>query len=183
MTDQFVETGQSPPAPGVSLAPVEMVLDNYRVIGDLKQPGVNRRLVDVMNNNDLEFFVIKDGEIDDPFTDLDVPKNVASLEIRRESILFAFPRGGLGHEPADSFESVRKVPVRSTIVLPGFEVNGDVHFIPDVRPEDVPMLQHRNFVAVTDARVRASGGRVAEWNEPLVVVNIGQALIFAIDRD
>lgn len=166
----------------MAVSRVELILDNYRVIGDIKQPGVPRRLVDLMNNTDVEFFVVRQGEIDDPFTDTDVPKGLASIEIHRESILFAFPRGGDAPEHGDAFETVKKVPVGCTVILPGFEVSGDVHFIPDVKPEDVPMLQNRHFIAVTDARIHASGGRAVTWEEPVAVVNVARAMIFAVDR-
>lgn len=185
MSDQSWVAGDSPaaaPAANVSFVRVEMVLDNYRVTGDLRQAGVVRRLVDMMNNTDLEFFVMKNGEIDDPFTGSDEPKRMANVEIHRESVLFAFPRSAAAPKHGDAFEVVKKVPVRSTIILPGFEVNGDVHFIPDIDPEDVPMLQNRHFIAMTNASVRASGGRTAEWNEDVVVVNLAQALVFAIDQ-
>lgn len=165
----------------MAVSRVELMLDNFRVSGDIKQAGVPRRLVDLMNNSDIEFFTMQDGEIDDPFADGDEPRKLANLEIVRESILFALPRGGDAPEHGDAFDTVKKVPVACTVVLPGFEVRGNVHFIPDVAPEDVPMMQNRHFIPVTDARVRASGGRTATWEEPIVVVNLVQALVFAID--
>jgi hypothetical protein len=185
MTDEFAAPDQAatiPHAPPTAISHVELVLDNYRVTGDIRQPGVPRRLVDLLNNSDVEFFVVRNGAIDDPFADDDEPKQLSSLEIYRESIFFAIPRGGDAPEHGDAFETVRKVPVPATIILPGFVVTGNVYFVPDIEPEDVPMLQHRHFIAVTDARVSASGGRTAVWDEPIVVVNIGQAFIFAIDQ-
>lgn len=170
--------GGSPP---IAVSRVELIVDNLRVVGDIKQAGVPRRLVDLLNNHDVEFFVVEDGEIDDPFTDGEAPRKLANMEIVRESILFAFPRGGNAPERGDAFETVKKVPVRSTIVIPGFEVRGNVHFIPDIRPEDVPMMQNRHFIPVTDARITATGGHSAEWNEPIAVVNLIQAFVFAVD--
>ena len=165
----------------MAVSRVELVLDNFRVIGDIKQAGVPRRLVDLMNNSDIEFFVVKRGEIDDPFTELDIPRKLANVEILREAILFAVPRGGDAPEHGDAFETVKKVPVATTIILPGYELRGNVHFIPDVKPEDVPMMQNRHFIPVTDARISASGARKATWEEPVVVVNLMQAEVFAID--
>lgn len=165
----------------MAISRVEVVVDNFRVTGDIKQAGVPRRLVDLMNNTDIEFFVMKNSKIDDPFRDGDVARQLKSLEIFRESILFALPRGGDAPEHGDAFETVKKVPVPTTIVLPGIEVRGNVHFIPDVTPEEVPMMQNRHFIPVTEARISASGGRTALWEEPIAIVNLMRALIFAID--
>lgn len=165
----------------MAVSRVELILDNFRVIGDIRQAGVPRRLVDLMNNGDVEFFMIKNSEIDDPFTPGGVPRRLKSVEIVRESILFAMPRGGDAPEHGDAFETVRKVPVPTTIVISGFEVRGNAHFIPGVKPEDVPMMQNRHFIPITDARISASGGRTATWAEPVAIVNLKQALVFAID--
>lgn len=173
---------EPPSTPAFSVVRVEMVLDNYRLVGELRQPGVPRRLVDTMNNNDIDFLVVENARADDPFTDLDEPRPFRKVEVVRTSVLFAIPRGGDQVDHGDSFETVRKVPVLATIVLPGFEVCGNVHFLPDVKPEEVPMLQQRHFIPVTDARISASGGRRASWNEPVAVVNLAQALFFAVNK-
>jgi hypothetical protein len=184
VTDETYSVAEAPAAtagPPVAVSRVELILDNFRLTGNIRQAGVPRRLVDLMNNSDIEFFVMNDCRIDDPFRPEDPPRKLKSVEIFRESILFALPRGGDAPEHGDAFETVRKVPVPTTIVIPGFEVRGNAHFIPDVKPEDVPMMQNRHFVPLTDACISASGGRTATWNEPVAVVNLMQALLFAID--
>lgn len=184
MTDEPISAADAPPAalnPPVAVSRVELILDNFRVTGDIKQAGVPRRLVDLMNNADIEFFVMNESEIDDPFRPEEAPRKLGNMEIVRESILFAVPRGGDAPEHGDSFETVRKVPVPATIVIPGFEVRGNAHFIPDVKPEDVPVMQNRHFIPITEARIAASGGRTRSWEEPVAIVNLMQALVFAID--
>lgn len=182
-TEAITPVESAGPAQQVAVSRVEMVLDNYRVVGDIRLPGAPRRLVDTLNNNDLELIALDDVETDDPFTDLDEPRRFPRIEIVRMSVLFGMPRGGDHLEQGDAFETVEKKPVRCTIVLPGFEIRGNVYFIPGVRPEDVQILQQRNFVPVTEVRISASGGRRAVWEEPLAVVNLAQALFFAVDGD
>ena len=48
-------------APRFTGVPVELVLDSFRVIGELFAPGVPRRLVDILNSNDLSYFVMHSG--------------------------------------------------------------------------------------------------------------------------
>lgn len=165
----------------MAVSRAELIVGNFRLTGDIRQVGVPRRLVDLMNNSDVEFFIVKNGEIDDPFSAGGARRKLKSVEVLRESILFAMPRGGDAPEHGDTFETVKKVPVPTTIILPGFELRGNVHFIPDVAPEDVPMMQNRHFIPVTDVRISASGGSSGTWNEPIAIVNLIQAKIFAVE--
>ncbi|MFQ5472503.1 MAG: hypothetical protein ACE5FA_06425 [Dehalococcoidia bacterium] len=177
------ETPASPTHP-VSLARVELVLDSFRVVGNIRQPGVPRRLVDLLNNTDIEFLELEDVRIDDPCAQRSRPRTFRNLEVNRTSVLFAMPRGGDSPDHGDAFDTVKKVPVSSTIVLPGFEVTGNVHFIPSVDPRKVPMLINKHFIPVTQATVTGADGRTASWTEPVCVVNLERAVLYGVrDED
>ena len=77
------------------------------------------------------------------------------------------------------FETVAKVPVPATIVLPGFEVTGNVHQAPNADPTLASLLASGRFIPLTDATIVAvqQGGRT--WREPIVVVNLARAQLYA----
>jgi hypothetical protein len=140
-------------------------------------------LVDLLNNPDIEFLTILDAQIDDPTVSGAQPETFVSVELARAAIMFAIPRGGDSPAHGDAFDTVTKAPISSTIVLPGFEVTGNVHFLPDVEPREVPMLIGGHFVPVTEATVRGADGRAASWTEPICVVNLERALLFGVRNE
>lgn len=155
---------------------VEMVLDSYRVIGELHAPGVPRRLVDIMNSSDLSYFVMRTGTLDDPFDPSAEPKSFDVIQLDRAGILFAMPRGDV--KKPDPFEVVRKKPVPSTAVLPGFSVTGQLYLMPDADPALVPIVADHHFVPFTDAIIVTDKGRPETWHEPLVIVNMTRVLFY-----
>ncbi|HEV8575289.1 MAG TPA: hypothetical protein VGR43_11350 [Dehalococcoidia bacterium] len=184
--DTFIATPTEPAQPrweeprftGVR---VEIVMDSYRVDGELFAPGVPRRLVDIMNSNDLAYFVLHTGTLDDPFNPDIAPKSFDLIQLDRAGILFAMPRGDV-HKP-DPFEVVRKKRVPSTVVLPGFELTGNLHLMPDADPKLVPIISDHHFVPFTDVTVIADKGRPQAWNEPLLIVNMTRAVFYGTRRD
>ena len=164
----------------VSLVVAELFLDSHRVVGELQHVGALHRLVDVLNAIDGTFIVVHNGEMDDPHRPNEAPRRLQVIHVHRNAILFAIPKPGAGpaHRPR-SFEVVEKVPVWATIVLPGYEITGNVYLPPDVDPIRAPLLSNNRFVPLTDATVVAvqNGGRTRE--EPLVVINLGRALLWA----
>jgi len=163
-------------APRFTGVPVEMLLDSYRVTGELFAPGVPRRLVDILNSNDLPYFVMHSGTLDDPFNQDADTKTFDLIQLDRAGILFAMPRGDV-HKP-DPFEVVRKKRVPSTAVLPGFKVTGELHLMPDADPALVAVVSDHHFVPFTDVTVVTDKGRTQSWHEPLVIVNMTRVLFY-----
>ena len=159
---------------------VEMVLDSYRVIGELFAPGVPRRLVDVLNSSDLSYYVMHTGALDDPFNPSAEPRSFDVIQLDRSGILFAIPRGEV-HKP-DPFETVRKKRVPSTVVLPGFEVKGNLHLMPDADPALVPIVSDHHFVPFTDVTITADKGSSQVWQEPLVIVNMTRSTFYGTQK-
>jgi hypothetical protein len=160
--------------------PLEIVMDSHRVIGNIRT-GAPRRLIDILNALTDEFFIIHNAYVDDPFDDADVPpRRFDILQVRRKAVLFAIPRNGF--DPVDAeFEKVAKDYVPSTIVLPGFEVRGDLHVLHGSDPAHVPLPTHRHFIAVSEAVVRCSHGRPMTWREKVIFVNVERNLLFGVD--
>ncbi|MDO8614086.1 MAG: hypothetical protein Q7R32_14885, partial [Dehalococcoidia bacterium] len=72
-----------------------------------------------------------------------------------------------------------KRPTAATILLPGIEVTGQIHLPPGADPGSVPLLGRRDFLPVTDAVVTQSAFTIVRWEQPLVVVNLDRAVIYA----
>jgi len=185
MPEEFSTTAaldQANPEPAqvqVSLVVAELFLDSHRVVGELQHPEALRRLVDVLNAIDGTFIVVHNGELDDPHRPKEAARRLPVIHVHRNAILFAIPKAGLGPtRPPRSFEVVEKMPVWATIVLPGYEITGNVYLAPDVDPIRAPLLVNNRFVPLTDATVVAvqNGGRTRD--EPLVVVNLARALLW-----
>ena len=168
-------------APRFTGVPVEFILDSYRVIGELFAPGVPRRLVDILNSNDLSYFVMHSGTLDDPFDPSADTRSFDVIQLDRGGILLAIPRGEI-HKP-DPFETVRKKRVPSTAVLPGFKVTGNLHLMPDADPALVPIVADHHYVPFTDVTVVTDKGRPQTWHEPLLIVNMTRVLFYGTRKD
>jgi len=181
-TDQFLEPApvpEAPPEPEVPRATgviVEIVMDSFRVNGELFAPGVPRRLVDILNSNDMSYFIMNSGTLDDPLDPEAEQHSFDVIQVDRSGILFAIPRGEV--RKPDPFEVVRKKRVPSTVVLPGFEATGDLHLMPDADPKLVPIVSDHHFVPFTDVTVTADKGRAQVWREPLLIINMARALFY-----
>jgi len=157
---------------------VEIILDSYRVTGDLMAAGGPRRLVDILNAYEEPSILIREAVIDCPVMDGAPVKQCDAVQVHMPTILFAIPVGDdVKHE--DPFESVRKVPIDCTIVLPGYEIAGKIHMIEEVVPSETPLLGARHFVALTDATITSLFNRSRSWTADVVVVNVGRAVLFA----
>ena len=157
---------------------VELVMDSHSVVGVIPHRGAPRRLVDVLNTIDGGFMVIHDGELRDPFHPDEPPRAFAAAQVHRDAILFAVPRGGTDFA-GSPMEAVAKAAVPATLVLPGFDITGNVFLVPGADPITTPLLANRHFIPMTDATVAASHGRGLVWQEPLVIVNLTRALLYA----
>jgi hypothetical protein len=183
-TSPFTEapdsTAEAPPAeiftPRSTDVPVEIVMDSYRVNGELVAPGVPRRLVDILNSNDLSYFTMRSGTLDDPFNPEAEPLSFDLIQLDKSGILFAVPRGEV-HKP-DPFEVVRKKRLVSTVVLPGYRITGELYLMPDADPTLVPIISDHHFVPLTDVTVVADKGREQTWHEQLLIVSMTRATFF-----
>ncbi len=72
-----------------------------------------------------------------------------------------------------------KKPVPATLMLPGLDVTGRVYLPPEVDPTAVRMLGKDSFLPVTDAEVTQITHAGGSRRKPLVVVNLGRALLYA----
>jgi len=167
-------------APRATGVQVEIVMDSFRVCGELFTPGVPRRLVDFLNSNDLAYFTMTSGTLDDPLNPGGQRRDFDVIQLDRGGILFAIPRGEV-HKP-DPFEVVRKKRVPSTAVLPGYEISGNLHLMPDADPAFVPIVADHHFVPFTDATVTADKGRSQAWQEPLLITNMSRALFYGTKK-
>lgn len=157
---------------------VDIMMDSGRVTGELRPMGAPRRLVDTLNSADAGYVVVHSGQLTDPFSAAEQPREFEVAHIGRDAILFASPRGDAVIH-GSSFDAVKKIPARTTLVLPGFEIRGNMFFLPDADPAGMPMLTSHHFIPLTDATIVPVGGRLATWQEPLLIVNLGRALFYA----
>lgn len=160
------------------IARAELLLDTHRVIGLIEQSGPPRRLVDILNAKDDPVVVVRDAVVEDLASPGDEPRRFGILHVKREAILLAIPISA----PAPSsrgLETVEKRPAAATLVLPGLEVTGHVYLPPGADPGAVRLLGKTGFLPVTHAEVTqvAFGGE--RRREPLVVVNLGRAQLYA----
>ena len=163
-------------APRSTGVPVEIVMESYRVTGELFAPGVPRRLVDILNSSDLSYFVMHTGTLDDPFNPATEGVHFDVIQLDRSGIFFAIPRGEV--RKPDPFEVVRKKRVPSTVVLPGFRLTGDLHLMPEADPALIPIVSDHHYIPFTDCTIVADQGRAQAWQEPLVIVNMNRALFY-----
>ncbi|HUF54197.1 MAG TPA: hypothetical protein VMR52_10550 [Dehalococcoidia bacterium] len=157
---------------------VELMMDHYRVGGELRSPGVPRRLVDILNSADLPFIVVHDAALDDPLIDDDEPRRFNLVQVHLDTLLFGIPRAGTQVQP-DPFEIIEKNPVRTTIAMRGFQIVGNVYFTQGLDPTSSQLLGSKYFVPVTDACVTSAVRPDCVWQEQVVVVNMARALLFA----
>ena len=171
-----LETPPEPEGPKATGVIVEIVMDSFRVNGELFAPGVPRRLVDILNSNDMTYFIMNSGTLDDPLNAESEAHSFDVIQLDRSGILFAIPRGEL--RKPDPFEVVPKKRVPSTVVLPGYNVTGHLHLMPDADPKMVPIVADHHFVPFTDVTVTADKGRSQVWREPLLIINMARALFY-----
>lgn len=157
---------------------VELVLDTFRVSGQLSYLGGPRRLVDILNNAGEAFVLMRDASVDDPLRDDDTPRHFDVVQVHLNTVLFAMPHGN-AIQTKDPLETVRKVPVAATIALPGFEITGSVHLLPELAPESAQMLGARHYIPMTDARIVSAFTKETIWRPEVVVVNLARAVLFA----
>lgn len=181
MTDQVAASSpEEAPAsvPTGAEMTVELIIDSYRVTGELLGHGGPRRLVDLLNVSDEAFVTLRDGALDDPLVEGDEPRRFDTVQVHREAILFAIPRSAVELDP-DPYDLVKKVPVPATITVPGFEINGNVYLLPEIDPAAGHPLGGNHFIPMTDVSIRTVARSEPAWFEPVVVVNVSRVRLFA----
>ena len=157
---------------------VELVLEgHHRLTGEIQTAGIPRRLVDVLNGIEGDFAVIQEACLQDLAVEGSQSKSIGIAQIPVESILFAIPRGNAPRQ-GDTFETVAKVPVPAVIVLPEYEIAGNVYLLPGTERRDGPIVATRRFAPVGGATITATSGGRQSWTEEIVVVNLSRALLY-----
>ena len=156
----------------------ELFLETHRVTGIVDQTGAHRRLVDLLNTADGPVLTVRDASVERLADPNEQPRRCLVLQIRRQCVLLAVPVKTAA-PPGGGLEAVKKQPTAATILLPGIEVTGQIHLPPGADPGSVPLLGRRDFLPVTDAVVTQSAYAVVRWEQPLAVVNLDRALVYA----
>ncbi|MEE8347672.1 MAG: hypothetical protein V3S20_10015 [Dehalococcoidia bacterium] len=159
------------------LVRAELWLETHHVTGIIDQSGRPRRLVDTLNAIDGPFVMVRDATVESLANPDEGERRFHLLHLKREAILLAIPLTNLPRSP--DAEVLAKKSVSATLMLPGLEVTGHVYLPPEVDPTTVRMLGKDSFLPVTDAQVTQITHAGGSQREPLVVVNLGRALLYA----
>lgn len=181
MTDQVASASHEEAPAGLlegNVITLELVIDSYRVTGELRYRGAPRRLVDILNLSDNPVVALSEGALDNLLIEGDEPRRFDAVQVHRAAILFAIPRTDSDVHP-DPYDIVEKVPVAATITVPGFEITGNVHLLPEIDPAHSNLLGGHHFIPMTEVSVRAVTKSEATWSEPVVIVNLPRVQLFA----
>jgi len=171
-TEVAPEAPEQMSASAEQVVPVEFVIDGFRISAEIRHPGMPRRLVDYLNSVDGARINLHNAGIGESAAEF------AAAQIHRDAILIAIPRGNTEFT-ARTIEVVPKKGVLAVIVLPGYDVRGNVFMLPDVDPANTPLIGNRHFMPMTDATITPAGAPDRAWQEPLVVVNLARTLLYA----
>ncbi len=157
---------------------VEFVTESCLVSGRVEISGAPRRLVDIMNSIEGKLAIVHEGTVADPWVEDSEARSFEIAQVPLDDILFALPRGDIPQQ-GSTFETVAKVPVPGTLLLPGLEISGDFYLLPDGRrTHNAIIAMTRGFAPVTDATVVSTRGAGKVWREPIVVVNLLRGFLY-----
>jgi len=162
--------------PALQVVPVEFIIDSHLISAEIRYPGAPRRLVDYLNAIDgprITLHACVVGDRDDP----EAVGRFGDAQIHRNAIIIAVPRSNQQFT-ARTLEVVQKRPVPAVLVLPGYDVSGNIYMVPDIDPNNTPLIGNHHFVPVTDATITPAGDPDSSWQEELVVVNMTRALLY-----
>lgn len=162
--------------PALQVVAVEFIIDSHRISAEIRHPGAPRRLVDYLNSVDGPRIAIHKcavGGSDDP----QAVGKFDDAQIHRNAILIAIPRGNTSFT-ARSLEVVHKRPVPAVLVLPGYDVAGNIYMVAEIDPTNTPLIGNHNFLPATDVTITPAGARERAWKEDLVVVNMTRCLLY-----
>jgi hypothetical protein len=155
----------------------ELFLETHRVSGIVGQAGAHRRLVDLLNVADA-VLTLRDATVRSLNDPDDPPRRCQAIQVRRQAILLAVPLSAAAPVDHES-EVVEKRPITATLLLAGMDVTGRIYLPPGADPSSVPILGRHDFLPVTDAVVTRSAAGAVRWEQPLVVVNLDRAILYA----
>jgi hypothetical protein len=170
---------EAPPqfeAPVSQVVPVEFVIDSHRINAEIHHPGAPRRLVDYLNAVDGPRINIHNCRIGEG--DQGTAGVVSIAQIYRNAILMAIPRGNTT-VTVRSLDLVPKRPVPATLVVPGYEISGNIYMVPQIDPQDTPLIGNHHFVPMTDATITPADPRYPAWQESLLILNMARTLLYA----
>ena len=156
---------------------VEFIMGSHRVSGELRYSGPPRRVVDMLNAIDTGYIMVYDGIVDNAARPGEGARKFEVAQVRRDAIMVAIPRTDAAL-PEGAFESVKKLAVPSTFVIPGYEISGKMHLVAEADPVTTPVLSTRHFTPITDATVTPALDWVS-FKEAVVIVNLACALFYA----
>ena len=160
--------------PGESII-VDAALDGYSVIGLLKNVTQNRRLVDILNSQDLTLELhAAESRVDGAVSGL----HYESLVLNKAGILYAMPRetseqvrlrafNRSGISLGSSQGQVKRVSVG--VLLPFCFITGTVTLQPGTNPDRLEIAILPRFFAMTDATITRSSASAPVAD--VVVVN------------
>jgi hypothetical protein len=157
---------------------VVLLLETHRLTGRLDRADGSRRLVDILNTMDASTVILRDVSVEKLAEPEVAPLTFDIAHVKCSAILLAIPDPETS-PPSGGREAVQKSASRATLLLPGVEVSGNVYFAPEVNPQSVPVLGRRDFLPVTDAEIAQVAFVFRRWREPLAVVNLARALVYA----
>jgi len=161
----------------VHVLKVEFIMASHRVSGELRYGGPPRRVVDMLNAIDTGYIMIYDGVVDNAARPGEGARTFDAAQVRRDAIMLAIPRSDATLTDG-SFESVKKLPIQATYVVPGYDISGNMHLVAEADPVTTPILSTRHFVPITDATVTPAHDG-ASFKEEIVIVNLACALFYA----
>jgi len=155
---------------------VEFIIDSHRINAEVRHPGAPRRLVDYLNSIDgprVAIYNCAVGQRDDPAS----VGQFNDAQIHRNAIIMAIPRGNTTFT-INSLEVVQKRPVPAVLVMPGYDVSGNIYMVAQIDPTNTPLIGNHNFLPVTDATITPAGDPDGAWQERLLVINMTRCLVY-----
>jgi hypothetical protein len=150
--------------PAVILA--ELILDGRQVVGEIRLPGVSRRLVDILNAQDGYLTVHQGTLTEGSGRSLDFD----TMQLTRRSIVIAFPHQGSSSR-MDPGELIQKDRRLVTIILPGCELSGYFHVAPGIDPSAATTSVGNRFLVLTDATITIIDSEAPTRFEPVALLN------------
>lgn len=165
-----------PAGPEIQVVPFDFIVDSHRVSAEIRHNGSPRRLVDYLNAVDgprITLHACSVGDANDPAS----IGHFDDAHVHRNAIIIAIPRGNKAFS-ARTLEIVHKRPVPAVLVVPGYDVSGNVYMVPEIDPTKIPLIGNHHFLPVTDATITPAGAPEGAWQEDLVIVNMTRCLLY-----
>ena len=150
---------------------VELFLDRARVIGMLPNLSQNRRLVDVLGNQDSSI-VLENAEA--RLVGGNQSYKFASMSLKKSDVLFAIPRetqeqirARAMYRTGMSSQTQASMPLG--VLLPTCHIAGTTYVAPSVSRQKLEVAAFPHFFAIANARITEANDATTE--EQVVIVN------------